>query len=64
MGCRFNMGSLHNMNIYEYRDKLKESLDLMVRYYLSTMEGDTHKVEDAYALMYELGYVDEDGFEL
>lgn len=35
----------------------------MCRYYLSLMEGDTHLIEDAYALMKEQGVVDEDGFE-
>lgn len=35
---------------------------LMCGYYLSAMEGDTHRIEDAYALMKEHGIVDEDGF--
>ena len=36
----------------------------MCSYYLSLMEGDTHHIEKAYALMKEHGIVDEDGFEV
>jgi hypothetical protein len=36
----------------------------MCGYYCSLMDGDTHHVEDAYALMKEHGIVDEDGEEI
>lgn len=43
---------------------LRTSLDFMVEYYLSLMEGATHRIGDAYKLMKALGYVDEDGFPI
>ena len=42
----------------------KAALDELARYYISVMEGDTHMIDDAYALLFKMGYTDEDGFEL
>lgn len=50
----------HTGKLGEYEGAFR----LMCQYYLSLVEGDTHKIDDAYALMREYGIVDEDGFEL
>jgi len=36
----------------------------MAKYFLMDMEGDTHHIESAYAMLREDGIVDEDGFEI
>jgi hypothetical protein len=42
----------------------REKFEQMCRYYISLVEGDTHMVDDAYALMKAEGIVDEDGFQI
>ena len=44
----------------DYKDLFKQ----MCSYYCSLMEGDTHLVEDAYALMRKHNIVDENGEEI
>ena len=41
--------------------KYKDAFHEMCRYYMSLMEGDTHRIGDAHKLMREFGIVDEDG---
>ena len=36
----------------------------MCYFYLSLTAGDTHNIDEAFALMREHGVVDEDGFEI
>ena len=42
----------------------KALFEQMCGYYLSLMDGDTHRIEDAYSLMERHGIVDEDGEEI
>jgi hypothetical protein len=41
--------------------KYKSAFEQMCNYYYSLMEGDTHRIDDAYKLMREFGIIDEDG---
>jgi hypothetical protein len=42
--------------------KYKDAFEQMCRYYMSLMEGDTHRIEAAHKLMREFRLVDEEGF--
>jgi hypothetical protein len=42
----------------------REKLKLMVGWFLQSIEGDTHHLEEAYDFMYKEGFVDLDGFEI
>ena len=41
--------------------KYKDAFEQMCRYYMSLMEGDTHRIEAAHKLMREFGIIDEYG---
>lgn len=41
-----------------------EKFRLMCHYYLSLMEGDTHRIEDAMKLMRKEGIIDENDEEI
>jgi len=51
-------------NIVTLIEKNQENFDLMCKYYLSSMEGDTYLVDEAYDLLKREGKVDEDGFPI
>lgn len=45
----------------EEAKKYKDAFEQMCRYYMSLMEGDTHRIGGAHKLMREFGIIDEDG---
>ncbi len=40
---------------------IMDDFKLLAHYYMSLMEGDTHKIEDAMELLREYNFIDEDG---
>ena len=42
--------------------KYKDAFEQMCRYYMSLMEGDTHRIAAAHKLMREFGIIDEYGY--
>ena len=59
LGTDLSVEQLHILVDY-YRNAFHE----LAGYYLSLMDGDTHKIGDAYTLLQKEGIVDENGFEL
>ena len=41
--------------------KYKNAFEEMCSYYMSLMDGDTHRIEDAHKLMREFSIIDENG---
>lgn len=39
---------------------MNDAFRLLASYYMSLMEGDTHKIDDAFELLRKHGFLDED----